>query len=191
MKGRLLWEQTQGFVGWLKWLRAVGFVLLIRVSHTVQTSSPLTWYYMLEVITADEVDRRRRSNQQLIRKMVDSCQEPDKPDTCVPTHIRKDNNDTTRRKVWDTICQSKGSISTTLSKHWQNPKSTWLKLDLCNSAQTVSVTSESFSPDWRHSVAFVIVTASLWQVYALVHIDLHSHKCTQLLQKWALIFVSD
>lgn len=64
-------------------------MLLIRVSHTVQSSSPLTRYYTVEVITADEVDGRRRSNQQLIQKMVDSCQEPDKPDKCAPTHIRK------------------------------------------------------------------------------------------------------
>ncbi len=55
-------------------------------------------------------------------------------------------------------------------------KPTWLKLDLSSSAQTVSITSESFGPDWRHSVTLVIVTASLWQMCALVHVatDVHT-----------------
>lgn len=140
---------------------------------------PQTWYYMVEVISADEMDRKRRSNQQLIqgkngrfRHMSGARQTRD---VHLHTHIHtKDKNNTNGRTLWYTICQSKQSILATLSQCWHNPKSTWLKLDLSNSAQIVSITSESFSPDWWRSATLVIVTASLWQVCPLVHIAIHS-----------------
>lgn len=111
------------------------------------------------------------------QKMVDSdiCQEPDKQvHTHTHTHKYKDKNNINGRTARYTVCQSKWSISATLSQHWHNPKSTWLKLDLSNFAQTISVTSESFSGDWRHSVTLVTVTASHWQVCVLVHKAIHS-----------------
>lgn len=88
------------------------------------------------------------------------------------THTHKWTNTTTVR---DAICQSQRRISATLSQHWHNPKSTWLKLDLSNSTQTVSVNSDSFRPDWRDIVTLVIVAASLWQVCAHSHTLTHRH----------------
>lgn len=151
---------------------------------------PLTWYYMVEVISADEMEGKRGSNQQLIRKVVDSdiCQEPDKQaHTHTRTHIYKEKNNAKRRTARYTICQSKWSILATLSQHWHNPKSTWLKLDLSNSAQTISVTREALvlieGTAWHSWLSQSHVDR--WQVCALVHISIHSPTDihTQSLQK--------
>lgn len=125
------------------------------------------------------------------RKMVDSdtCQEPDKQDTCAPTHTYT-RTKTTRmgRTVRDAICQSERSTSATLSQHWHNPKSTWLKLDLSNSAQTISISGESFGPDWRNSVTLVIVAASLWKVCAHSHTVSHRHT-HRFCKQWMLALI--
>ena len=93
----------------------------------------------------------------------DTCQTPDKHKH-THTHIQGQKSNTNRRTARYTTCQSTRNISAALSQRWHNPKSTWLKLDLSNSARTVSVTSKSFGPDWRHSATLVTVTALPRQV---------------------------
>lgn len=126
----------------------------------------LTWYYMVEVIFADEVEGEER---------VQSTADPQKWE--IQTHVRCQTNTSTHIHIYKdkksntngrtaryTTCQSTRNISAALSQRWHNPKSTWLKLDLSNSAQTVSVTSKSFGPDWQHSATLVTVAALPRQV---------------------------
>lgn len=187
---RLLWKGAQGYGGgWLRRLRAVGSVLLSGSATQLTPAAPWQYIYMEEVISADEMEGKRRSNQQLIRKMVNSdiCQDPDKQVMCTKaTHTHKWTNTTTVR---DAICQSQRRISATLSQNWHNLKSTWLKLDLSNSTQTVSVNSDSFRPDWRDIVTLVIVAASLWQVCAHSHTLTHAQTYNICCKKWMLALI--
>lgn len=88
-------------------------------------------------------------------------------------------------RLIDAIYQSKLDAPASLPQHWLNPKSTWLKLSLSNSAQIVSVTSKKLFALIDGTVWHLIVKAWLWQVCTLVHIATHkTHR------KSALIFVS-
>ena len=58
----------------------------------------------------------------------------------------------------------KRCIVVALTQHRHKPKSVWLKLDLSDSAQAISVPSLSFRPDWLHSMTLVPVTDLPWWV---------------------------
>lgn len=134
--------------------------------------SYLRWWNGLEERVQSTADPKNAS----FRHMSGARQTGARTHTHTHVYIDKNTN-TNGRTAPYTICQSQRGISAAPSQRWHSPKSAWLKLDLSNSAQTVSVTSESFSRDWRRSVTLVTVTASLWQVTgvcALLHIAIHS-----------------
>lgn len=149
---RLLWKQRQGYVGWLRRLKPVGSAFLSGSATPLRPAAPwhdIIWWKLSPLMkwrrSKSPINNRSKkwSIQTHVRSQTNT-------DTHTHTHVYEDKHNTDRRT--DTVCQSKLSISTAQSQHWHNPKSTWLKLDLSNSAQTVSVTSKSFSPDWRGSV---------------------------------------
>lgn len=89
---------TGKFVEWLRWPEATELATwtgLIRVDHAAQIGSPLTPYYMVEVIFSDETVAKRGFNQHLIGKKKnlgdsDTCQNPVKEehtDTQKYTHV--------------------------------------------------------------------------------------------------------
>jgi len=169
-----------------------GLRALIRVGHTAQTSSP--WHDIIWWKLSLRMKRRRREapiingSQKMVASVlarhVSGARQT--RHVCSYTHTHTHTQPTqTGRPVRDATRQSKQRLPTTPSQRWHNPKSTWLKLDLSNSAQTVSVRGESFRPEWRHSGTLLIATDSLWQVWVCVcvcvyaHISIHSPSHTQ------------
>lgn len=146
---------------------------LIRVSHTALVHSPwhdIIWW-KLSPLMEETVQSTSDSKNGRLRHMSGPRQAH--THTYIFIYIHKDKNNTNRRTGFFTIRQSKRII---LSQQWHKPKSTWLKLDLSNSTQAISVSSEGFSTDGQHGVTLLTVTVSLRQVSVAIHwaADIHT-----------------
>ena len=166
-----MWDDWGSWKQWARWVLSGSATLLSSPWH-----DSVRW----KLSPANEMEGKRRppsttdSENSRFRHVRSQTNGTPAYLACAHTHIWEDGGkkETTQMEGQPEIWSVSHSRASRPLYHSVGTiqKSTWLKLDLSTSAQTVSVTGGSFSPDWRRGVTLVIVTDSLRRMYA--------HPCT-------------